>query len=159
MPTLPPTPREGLTSRAYQHLRYHLSIGSFAPGQRLKRRDLAAAMAMSLTPVREALGQLVTEGVLLLAERRSVRVPLLDAATYLEIAHLRCVLEGRAAEAAARLASAEEIDDRAPSINASSTPRSAPTTPAPCWPTATSTWPPAGWRACRCWRGWSTTCG
>ena len=113
MPTLPPTPREGLTSRAYQHLRYHLSIGSFAPGQRLKLRDLAAAMAMSLTPVREALGQLVTEGVLLLAERRSVRVPLLDAATYLEIAHLRCVLEGLAAEAAARLASAEEIDDLA----------------------------------------------
>ena len=113
MPTLPPTPREGLTSRAYQHLRYHLSIGSFAPGQRLKLRDLAAAMAMSLTPVREALGQLVTEGVLLQAERRSVRVPLLAAATYLEIAHLRCVLEGLAAEAAARLASAEEIDDLA----------------------------------------------
>lgn len=113
MPTLPPTPREGLTSRAYQHLRYHLSIGSFAPGQRLKLRDLAASMAMSLTPVREALGQLVTEGVLLQAERRSVRVPLLDTATYLEIAHLRCVLEGLAAEAAARLASAEEIDDLA----------------------------------------------
>ena len=111
MQTLPPTPREGLTSRAYQHLRYHLSIGSFAPGQRLKLRDLAGSMAMSLTPVREALGQLVTEGVLMQADHRSVRVPLLGAATYLEIAHVRCTLEGLAAEAAAQLATAEEIDD------------------------------------------------
>lgn len=113
MQTLSPTPREGLTSRAYQHLRYHLSIGSFAPGQRLKLRALAASMAMSLTPVREALGQLVSEGVLMQADHRSVRVPLLGASTYLEIAHLRCVLEGLAAEAAAQLATAEEIDDMA----------------------------------------------
>jgi DNA-binding GntR family transcriptional regulator len=113
MQTLSPTPRAGLSSLAYQHLRYHLSIGSFAPGQRLKLRDLAASMAMSLTPVREALGQLVTEGVLMQADHRSVRVPLLGAATYLEIAHVRCVLEGLAAEAAAKLATTEEIDDMA----------------------------------------------
>lgn len=111
MPSTTTTPRDGLTPRAYHHLRYHLSIGSFAPGQRLKLRDLAASMAMSLTPVREALGQLVIEGVLMQADHRSVRVPLLSAATYREISEVRCLLEGMAAEAAARLATDADIDE------------------------------------------------
>jgi hypothetical protein len=76
MRTLSSAPRQGLTSRVHQLLRYHLSIGSFAPGQRLKLRALVAA-------------------------------------TYLEIAHLRCLLEGLAAEAVAQLATAEQIDDMA----------------------------------------------
>jgi len=54
--------RENLASRTYGQLREALMAGRFWPGQRLRIRELSAAMGVSDTPVREAIMQLVREG-------------------------------------------------------------------------------------------------
>ena len=54
--------RENFTSRVYAQLREALMAGRFWPGQRLRIGELALAMGVSQTPVREAVMQLVREG-------------------------------------------------------------------------------------------------
>ncbi len=99
---LPPVTRTTLNDQVYEALRAALLEGRLRPRQRLKIRDLAAAMAVSETPVREAVVQLAREGALLLQAGRSVTVPRPSAAQYLELRRVRLALEGLAAEEAAR---------------------------------------------------------
>ena len=56
-----------LKQRAYNHIRRQLIAGRLAPGARLCNRTLAKEIGVSLIPVREAISQLVSEG---LAEHR-----------------------------------------------------------------------------------------
>ena len=53
-----------LRERAYDHLRYRLLTGQLRPGARLSNRELAREIDMSTIPVREALTQLTSEGLL-----------------------------------------------------------------------------------------------
>ena len=57
-------PRIVLGRQLYARLRDALMLGELRPGDRLTFRDVAARMSTSVTPVREALLQLVAEGVL-----------------------------------------------------------------------------------------------
>ena len=54
--------RENFTTRVYKQLREALMAGRFWPGQRLRIGELAVAMGVSQTPVREAIMQLVARG-------------------------------------------------------------------------------------------------
>ncbi|MDQ0137767.1 DNA-binding GntR family transcriptional regulator [Neorhizobium galegae] len=63
-------------------------------------RPLAERLGVSITPVREALLQLVSEQALLILSDRSVAVPQMDLARLREIRDLRVELEGIAVEAA-----------------------------------------------------------
>lgn len=54
-----PVARDSLTGLVYNNLRQALMEGRFWPGHRFKIRELAAAMNVSETPIREALMQLV----------------------------------------------------------------------------------------------------
>lgn len=49
---------ESLTDKAYSHIKTALNRGAFNPGQRLTSREVAAALGVSITPAREALGRL-----------------------------------------------------------------------------------------------------
>ena len=53
-----------LRQRAYEHIRYKLVTGVLRPGVRLSNRELAKEMEISTIPVREALTQLTSEGLL-----------------------------------------------------------------------------------------------
>lgn len=99
--------RDNLTARVYNELRTALMEGRFWPGHRFKIRELAAAMNVSETPVREAVMQLVCEKGLVMEAARSIRVAELSLDQYLELRSIRLHLEGMAAEAAAA-----RIDDR-----------------------------------------------
>ena len=66
--------RDNLTSRVYDQLRIGLMSGSFWPGQRLRVREVAAAMEVSDTPVREAMMQLVREGGLEMRSGQTINV-------------------------------------------------------------------------------------
>jgi DNA-binding GntR family transcriptional regulator len=78
--------------------------GRLHPHQRLKIRDLAAAMNVSETPVREAVMQLVRERALVLQTSKSLTVPRLSVSQFLELRRIRLELEGlAAAEAAVRV--------------------------------------------------------
>jgi len=96
-----PVGRENLAGRVYEELRTALFEGRMRPGQRLKIRDLAAAMQVSETPVREAVVQLARERALRLEAARSITVARLSLEQYLELRTIRLELEGLAAEAAA----------------------------------------------------------
>jgi DNA-binding GntR family transcriptional regulator len=106
----PEVARSSLTMKVYAELEAALFEGRLHPGQRLKIRDLASAMGVSETPVREAIMQLVRTGALRMETARSITVAGLTLAQYLELRTIRFELEGLAAEAAARLATAAEID-------------------------------------------------
>jgi DNA-binding GntR family transcriptional regulator len=99
--TLPPVIRINLSGQVYTALRSALLEGRLWPGQRLKIRDLASAMQVSETPVREAVMQLVRERGLILQSNRSFTVPRLSLGQYLELRRIRLELEGLAAAVAA----------------------------------------------------------
>lgn len=53
-----------LKERAYSHIRRKVLAGEYVPGTQLSHRDLAKEIGMSFTPVRDAMNQLVSEGLI-----------------------------------------------------------------------------------------------
>ena len=107
--TITPLNQENLSAKAYRSLREALMAGDFRPGQRLVFGDLADQFGTSVTPVREACLMLVNEKALEMRLGRSVTVPPLDRARYLEIRTIRLALEGLAAELACQSVQAADI--------------------------------------------------
>jgi DNA-binding GntR family transcriptional regulator len=97
-----------LSDDAYERLRSAIRDGAFAPGERIKLREVADAFDMSVTPVRDGLARLVAERVLDALPNRAVCVPRPTAETVTEVRRIRCELEGLAAsEAAGRITSGQ----------------------------------------------------
>lgn len=101
--------RENLASRTYGQLREALMAGRFWPGQRLRIRELSAAMGVSDTPVREAIMQLVREGGLEMRSGQSITVTRLSLARYRELREIRLFLEALATEKAVPLLTAADL--------------------------------------------------
>lgn len=93
--------RQSLSAIAYDALRSRLRTGLVTPEDRLVDLEIAAQLGMSRMPVREALLQLVGEGVLV-STARGYRIPSLDFKDVMEVFELRKLLEPRAAALAAR---------------------------------------------------------
>lgn len=53
-----------LSEQIYQRLRFQLRAGTFEPGERLVESNLATQLAVSRSPVREALSRLAADGLL-----------------------------------------------------------------------------------------------
>lgn len=97
-----------LGDEAYARLREALMAGRLRPGQRITVRGLGEALGISLTPAREAIGRLVTEGALADGPNRTVQVPVLTRDDYEESLAIRLALEPMAAaRAVSRLAGAD----------------------------------------------------
>ncbi|KQX86719.1 hypothetical protein ASD34_10210 [Variovorax sp. Root473] len=62
------------TERAYQRLRQEILVGELAPNERLRVADLEARFELGLTPIREALARLASEGLVSMEARRGARV-------------------------------------------------------------------------------------
>jgi len=88
------------SDRVYRQLRERLMRGILKPHQRLRIRELAAALGTSETPVREAIFQLVRDGGLELKPHHYIRVRRLSLAEYFELRDIRLLLEPLAAERA-----------------------------------------------------------
>lgn len=78
MPTTPDLSQvlrgESLADQAYQALREGIATGVFGPGERVTERGLAARLAVSSTPVREAMRRLEQDGLIEKIGPRHVRV-------------------------------------------------------------------------------------
>jgi DNA-binding GntR family transcriptional regulator len=94
-----------LAERAYDRLREAIIDGTLQPGAKLSERRLAAALAVSAQPVREALHRLEGEGMVETRPRSGRFVAKLDTARLVEMGRIRAALEGVAAGLAARRAS------------------------------------------------------
>ncbi|PKP85791.1 MAG: GntR family transcriptional regulator [Alphaproteobacteria bacterium HGW-Alphaproteobacteria-2] len=90
-----------LADRAREELRAAVMAGQFEPGAKLTVRSVARALGVSLTPAREALYGLVSEGALETGANGTTSIPVLTEARVQELLVIRCALEGAAARAAA----------------------------------------------------------
>jgi len=101
-PRVAPLRRRRLVDDATQALRDAILDGRFTAGARLRQTDLADKLAISRTPVREALGRLQHEGLVELLPGGGVRVAILALEEAAELYDLREVLDGLAARLAAQ---------------------------------------------------------
>ena len=106
--------RETLRERVSDTLRSLLIAGQFAPGEKLSLRSVADSLAVSMTPVREAVARLAADGALEVLPGRAVRVPVLTLSQFDELTRIRLAVEGYAAEEAAR----NRADDALPLVEA-----------------------------------------
>lgn len=95
---------------AYWTIRDAIRTGLIRSGERLMENDLADALDMSRTPVREALRRLEVERLIENAPRRGLIVPQITLEDLVEIFQIREVLEGLAARLAAERMSSIEIE-------------------------------------------------
>ena len=95
---------------AYWTIRDAIRLGVIRPGERLVEVELAAALDMSRTPVREALRRLEAERLVENVPRRGLVVPTITIDDLIEIYEIRGVLEGLAARRAAQRMGPAEID-------------------------------------------------
>lgn len=92
----------------YAVLREAITNGAFAPGEWLRQESLAEAIGVSRIPVRTALLQLESEGLVTFHPHRGARVRTLSSAQIDEIYGLRVLLEAHAL----RLSMARMTPDR-----------------------------------------------
>lgn len=97
------------SDKAYRVLRERIVSGTYAPGFRLKERQLCSDLAVSRTPVREALRRLETEGLVTIEPRRGAVVTEIDQDEAEEIFALGAVIESFAAGLAARKAGDDDV--------------------------------------------------
>ncbi|WP_161880909.1 GntR family transcriptional regulator [Deinococcus alpinitundrae] len=92
-----------------ERLRQAILVGELPPGARLSVPDLARRLGVSRSPIREAVLQLVSEGLAVEHSRRGVEVARIDLSDLLEIYALRAALEGVAARLCAESMSAADL--------------------------------------------------
>jgi DNA-binding GntR family transcriptional regulator len=95
--------------RAYAAIREGILGGIYPANSHLKAEDLAVAIGVSRTPVREALRRLHAEGLVDFVANRGAYVLSWDKSDVEEVFGLRLVLESFGAERAATLRSPEQL--------------------------------------------------
>jgi len=83
-----------LADQVYESLRHAVIHGQLSPGSRLNQTELARKLDVSERTVREALTQLVSEGLVSREPYKEFRVVGLSVAEIEEIFHMRALLEG-----------------------------------------------------------------
>ncbi|ATE53204.1 MULTISPECIES: GntR family transcriptional regulator [Actinosynnema] len=104
----PPIPL-GLTGQTVDALREIVLSGEVSAGQRVNEVELAARLGISRGPVREAIRQLASEGLLVLVPNRGAYVPVADATEVTLLFELRTALECAAAGLAAARRSEADV--------------------------------------------------
>jgi len=99
---------ESQTRQAYVEIERRIVSLELAPGQLVSENQLADALGLGRTPVREALKELAREGLVAILPKRGIMVAEIDVARQLRLLELRRVVERYVAEAAARRATAAE---------------------------------------------------
>jgi len=94
---------------AYTRLMQMLRTQELRAGQRLREIDLAERLGVSRTPVREALRRIASEGLITLVAGRGLVVTEFDKQQVRELYAMRGILEGAAAQLAARNASTADL--------------------------------------------------
>lgn len=82
-----------LADQAYKVIRSRILAGDMAVGEFVREQDVSAALGVSRTPVREALGRLSSEGFLERIPHRGFRVPEEPLSTLLELYPIVSALE------------------------------------------------------------------
>lgn len=95
---------------ALRTLRENIICLELAPGSLVSENELASAMQLSRTPVREAIMELARVGIVEVYPQRGSRISLIDLSLVEESSFMRLVLECAVAELDCKLATPEEIE-------------------------------------------------
>jgi len=106
------------TARAYRFIRQKILSGEYAPGVQLGTKPLAEKSGVSRTPVRDALRQLETEGLVVIRPRLGATVKFMSLHDFKEHCGVRQALETYAAGLAAAHRSEAELADIRHSLKA-----------------------------------------
>lgn len=91
-----------LREQVADEIRHRIVAGQYQPGSRLVEQRIAADLAVSRNPVREALRGLVGEGFVEVLPRRGAIVRALDESDVHDLFDVRCALESLGAAQAAK---------------------------------------------------------
>lgn len=95
---------------AYERLRHEIRTGELAPGERVTLHRLSEQLGMSLTPVREALNKLASEGFVVHRRHHGTRIAEFSSARMEQTYRLRKVLEPMAVRLAAERADRLQLE-------------------------------------------------
>lgn len=101
--------RQSAADQVYRALREKIEDGSLAPGEQLADGELAQALGVSRTPVREALRRLVDQGVVETMPGRHTRVAEAGEAQAHQVLPLLSLLHGFATESATEMLDAADL--------------------------------------------------
>lgn len=96
--------------RAYRGLREMVLYGELAPGQPVTIQGLVDTLGLGMTPVREAIRRLTSQGALEFKGNRRVVVPELTLAQYGELAFARLAVEPELARRAAEVLENKHVE-------------------------------------------------
>lgn len=102
--------RVSLTDQAYERIRRDIVSCTLPPGLEFTETDIAARLAMSKTPVREALMRLQFEGLVRAYPRRGYVIEPVKVSDINDIFDMRVVIEAGAMEFAVKRISESEIE-------------------------------------------------
>lgn len=94
---------------AYAELRDRILFGTLPAGSRLAQYDLAESLNMSITPLREAIRRLSSEGLVTVDTHRDVRVSVMNSNEARQLFEVRLSLDPTAAELAAQRRTDDDI--------------------------------------------------
>lgn len=94
----------------YQKLRSQILFGDLVPGQSVTIQGLTDSLEAGMTPVREAIRRLISDGALVFQGNRRVSVPLLTDADVTELIFARKSIESELCKRASHKMSAADID-------------------------------------------------
>ena len=114
---LVPPPKRSLADEVLERLRDAILRSQLASGQQLREHVLAESLSVSRGPVREALGQLEREGLVIRRRNRTAQVAWLSRADLDEIHSLRTALERLAVTYACRHVTPADLDGMQAVVN------------------------------------------
>ncbi|MBT2512565.1 GntR family transcriptional regulator [Arthrobacter sp. ISL-30] len=91
--SFPCPPARSEAEGARPRIRQLIISGEYAPGSRLRERELSEFLAVSRVPVREALQQLEAEGFVVTSPRRAATVKQITLKDVNELFDVRLILE------------------------------------------------------------------
>ncbi|MFH1135594.1 MAG: GntR family transcriptional regulator [Pseudomonadota bacterium] len=101
--------KEDLEDFAYRYIIHMIVENQVKPGDAILETEMADLLGISRTPVRQALGRLVTEGLLEKKRKKGCVIPLPRPEDAKQVFLAREILEGQVAALAAAHASADDI--------------------------------------------------
>lgn len=105
------SPRAPAHEQVYRKLRAQILFGEMAPGQAVTIQGLAQALGVGMTPVREAIRKLISDGALVFQGNRRVSVPQLSTSDMEQLVYLRITMESELASRASKRISNAAIGD------------------------------------------------
>ncbi|HAT27892.1 MAG TPA: GntR family transcriptional regulator [Gammaproteobacteria bacterium] len=102
--------RRSLTDEVRDHIRDGIAEGRYLPGEWLKENVIGEELKVSRTPIREAVRILEAEGLIVMEPWKGITVATLSRRQVSDFYSYREIIEGLAAEMAARVITDDDIE-------------------------------------------------